>query len=257
MIIRKTLHFHTNTFTTEDKMNKTNYGFDAPAIMRNMIIVGALLTTVGFLVLTFNENIILKYGSFLIILVGIILFILGNSMCIYGIKGKFRMRDFILSKIIWKGDETVLDIGTGLGLYMIGAAKYLKTGKSYGIDIWRAEDLSDNSIENAYRNAVLESVRDKVEIKNEDARNLSFANDSIDIVLSMFCIHNIDEKDGQEKACLEIARVLKPNGRAFIGEWIPTHEYAKYFAKAGLNVINSKQYFSTAYSLMWMVEVTK
>jgi hypothetical protein len=51
--------------------------------------------------------------------------------------------------------------------------------------------------------------------------------------------------------------VLKPNGRAFIVEWIPTHEYAKYFAKAGLKVINSKQYFSTAYSLIWMVEVTK
>jgi arsenite methyltransferase len=178
-------------------------------------------------------------------------------MYIYGIKGKFMMRDFILSKIIWKGDETVLDIGTGLGLYMIGAAKYLKTGKSYGIDIWRAEDLSDNSIENAYQNAVLEGVSDKVEIKNEDARNLSFANDSIDVVLSMFCIHNIDEKDGQEKACLEIARVLKPSGRAFIGEWIPTHEYANYFTKVGLKVINSKQYFSTAYSLMWMVEVTK
>jgi arsenite methyltransferase len=238
-------------------MNKTNYGFDAPNIMRNMLIFGAIVTLSGFLISNFNDNLIVKYGSYLLILAGLILLILGTSMYIYGIKGKFRMRDFILSKIIWKGDETVLDIGTGLGLYMIGAAKYLKMGKSYGIDIWRAEDLSDNSIENAYQNAVLEGVRDKVEIKNEDARNLSFADNSIDVVLSMFCIHNIDEKDGQERACLEIARVLKPKGRAFIGEWIPTHEYANYFAKAGLKVISSKQYFSTAYSLMWMVEVIK
>lgn len=238
-------------------MSKTNYGFDAPNIMRNMLIFGALATLSGFLILNFNNNLILTSGSFFIIFVGIILLILGTSMYIYGIKGKFMMRDFILSKIIWKGDETVLDIGTGLGLYMIGAAKYLKTGKSYGIDIWRAEDLSDNSMENAYQNAILEGVRDKVEIRNEDARNLSFSDNSIEVVLSMFCIHNIDEKDGQEKACLEIARVLKPNGRAFIGEWIPTHEYANYFAKAGLKIINSKQYFSTAYSLMWMVEVTK
>jgi cyclopropane fatty-acyl-phospholipid synthase-like methyltransferase len=51
-------------------------------------------------------------------------------MDIYGIKEEFRMRNFILSKIIWKGDETVLDIGSGLGLHMIGEARCLKTGKS-------------------------------------------------------------------------------------------------------------------------------
>ena len=238
-------------------MQKPKYGFDATAIMRNLIVFGTIIPLIGIRILNFVDNPILKYLSYLIIFGGFVLLILGTSMYIYGIYGKFKMRDFILSKIAWKGDETVLDIGTGLGLYMIGAAKHLKTGKSYGIDIWRAEDLSDNSIENSYQNAILEGVRDKVEVKDEDARNLSFANDSIDVVLSMFCIHNIDEKSEQEKACFEIARVLKPNGRALIGEWIPTHDYAKYFEKAGLKVINSKQYFSTAYCLMWMVEVVK
>lgn len=238
-------------------MQKINYGFDAPDIMRNMIGFGIIITIMGVIIPIFLDNVIPKYISYISILGGVILFVLGTSMYIYGVRGKFRMRDFILKKINWQGGETVLDVGTGLGLYMIGAAKHLKTGKSYGIDIWRAEDLSNNSIENAYQNAILEGVRDKVEIKNEDARSLSFADNSIDVVLSMFCIHNIDENSGQEQACLEIARVLKPNGRAFIGEWIPTHDYAKYFEKAGLKVIDSKQYFSTAYSLMWMVEVVK
>ncbi len=238
-------------------MQKPNYGFDAPAIMRNMIIFGIIIQIIGLLIPNFTENIMLLYLSYLVILGGVILLILGTSMYIYGIYGKFRMRDFILSKIIWKGNENVLDIGTGRGVYMINAAKHLTTGKSIGIDIWRAEDLSGNSIENAYLNAELENVRDKIEIRNDDARKLSFADNSFDVVLSMFCIHNIDDKAEQEKACLEIARVLKPNGRAMIGEWIPTHDYAKYFEKAGLKVINSKQYFSTAYSLMWMVEVVK
>jgi ubiquinone/menaquinone biosynthesis C-methylase UbiE len=47
----------------------------------------------------------------------------------------------------------------------------------------------------------------------------------------MFCIHNIDDKKEQEKACFEIARVLKQNGTALIGDYIPTHQYAKYFEK--------------------------
>jgi arsenite methyltransferase len=238
-------------------MDKINYGFDAPAIMRNLILFGIIVPIIGFLLLYFNDTLIVKYVSYLIIFTGFVLLILGTSMYVYGIHGKFRMRDFILSKIAWKGDENVLDIGTGRGIYMIGAAKHLTTGKSIGIDIWRAEDLSGNNIENAYLNAELENVRKKVEIKNEDARNLSFADNSFDVVLSMFCIHNIDEKTEQEKACLEIARVLKPNGTAMIGEWIPTHDYAKYFEKVGLKVINSKQYISIAYSLMWMVEVRK
>ena len=238
-------------------MNKINYGFDAPAIMRNLIISGLIVPLIGLSIPCFTNNVISKYISFLIIFIGIILLILGSSMYIYGIHGKFKMRDFMLSKITWKGNENVLDIGTGRGIYMVGAAKHLTTGKSIGIDIWRAEDLSGNNIENAYRNAELENVRDKVEIKNEDARALNFQDNTFDVILSMYCIHNIDDKTEQEKACFEIARVLKPNGTALIGDYIPTHDYAKYFEKAGLKVISSKNYISTAYTLMWMVEVTK
>jgi ubiquinone/menaquinone biosynthesis C-methylase UbiE len=38
-------------------------------------------------------------------------------------------------------------------------------------------------------------VKAKPEIKNEDAQNLSFADHSVDIILSMFCICNIGKKD--------------------------------------------------------------
>jgi ubiquinone/menaquinone biosynthesis C-methylase UbiE len=238
-------------------MDKINYGFDAPAIMRNLIIFGIVVPLIGFSIPYFSDNTILKYISFLVIAVGIVLLILGTSMYVYGIKGKFKMRDFILNKIAWKGNENVLDIGTGLGVYMIGAAKHLTTGKSIGIDIWRAEDLSGNHIENALKNAELENVSNKIEIKNEDARKLSFQDNTFDIILSMWCIHNIDDKSEQEKACFEIARVLRPNGTALIGEFIPTHDYAKYFEKAGLKVKSSKNYITTAYTLMWMVEATK
>ncbi len=140
---------------------------------------------------------------------------------------------------------------------MNGAAKHLTTGKSVGIDIWSSKDLSDNSLAKTMENAALEGVQSKVEVRNEDARNLSFADHSFDVVLSLLCIHNIEPKADQEKACFEIARVLKRGGLALIGDYIPTTDYAKAFEKAGMKVISSKPYFSTAYALMWIVEAEK
>ena len=238
-------------------MNKPNYGFDAPSVMRNLLIFGILAILIGVIIPNFSENTWLKYLSFLIIFIGIILSILGSSMVIYGLTGKYRVREMMLNKIAWKGNEMVLDIGTGTGLLMNGAATRLTTGRSIGIDIWRAEDLSDNTLANTLRNAKLENVSDKIEILTEDVRNLSFADNTFDVILSQFCIHNIDNKLEEEKACFEMARVLKPGGIALIGDYIPTHEYAKYLAKAGLKVKSSKNYIGTALSMTWMVEAQK
>ena len=238
-------------------MSKVNYGFDAPGIMRNLIVFGALTVVAGFAIPMLSSNTILKYISYLIILVGCVFFLLGISMLVYGLKGKYKTRDIMLSKIMWTGSENILDVGTGQGLLMNGAAKHLTTGKAIGIDIWSSKDLSDNSINKTLANAKLEGVIDKIEIKNEDARNLSFADNSFDVVLSLLCIHNIEPKADQEKACFEIARVLKSNGTVLIGEYFPTTEYAKIFAKAGLKVKSSKPYFAETYSLMWIVEATK
>ena len=238
-------------------MSKVNYGIDAPSIMRNLIFFGTFTVVAAFAIPLFSDNTILKYISYLIGLVGFIFFILGIAMFAYGLKGKYRTRDLMLSKIEWTGNENVLDVGTGQGLLMNGAAKHLTTGKSIGIDIWSSKDLSDNSIANTLANAELEGVKDRIEIKNEDARSLTFADNSFDVVLSLLCIHNIEPKADQKKACFEIARVLKPNGTALIGEYIPTTQYAKAFAKAGLKVKSSKPYFTTAYALMWIVEATK
>lgn len=238
-------------------MNKVNYGIDAPGIMRNMIVFGGLIIAAGFVMPLISEIPILKFIGYFIILVGCVFFVLGWAMLAYGLKGKYRTRDLMLSKINWTGGEKVLDIGTGQGLLMNGAAKHLTMGKSIGIDIWSSKDLSDNSIAKTLKNAALEGVSDKIEVINENAVSLSFPDNSFDIVLSLLCIHNIEPEADQEKACFEIARVLKPNGTALIGDYIPTTAYAKAFAKAGLKVKSSKPYFSTAYALMWIVEATK
>lgn len=158
--------------------------------------------------------------------------------------------------IDWKGNEEVLDIGTGRGLLMIGAAKKLTLGKSIGIDIWNSGDMHSNTYQNTMRNAELEGVLEKVEVINEDVRSLSFPNGTFDVVLSNLCIHNIPAKDGRDKACREIARVLKPNGIVIIITYKShTKKYGEIFAMEGLTV----EVFRTSFdgSLRGIVKAVK
>ena len=78
-------------------------------------------------------------------------FLFGSLMLLYAKVGKFRHRDRMLALHIWSGSEQVLDIGTGRGLLLVGAAKRLTTGYATGIDIWNKEDLSGNSAQRTFR----------------------------------------------------------------------------------------------------------
>lgn len=213
-------------------MKKIDYGIDAPGVIRNLFIIGVFAFAIGIIFPYIRIGIVvLQNNTFLF--TGFICIAMGILMLLYSKVGKFSHRDRMLNMIDWKGSENVLDVGTGRGLLMIGAAKRLSTGKSTGIDIWNAQDLTSNNAENAYSNAEAESVRDKVEIFNESAAKMSFQDESFDVVLSNLCIHNISKKEDRAKACREIARVLKSGGRAVISDFKNIGEYNKFFKESG------------------------
>ena len=140
---------------------------------------------------------------------------------------------------------------------MIGVAKRLESGKSFGIDIWNQEDLSNNSVENALKNARVEDVIGKVEIKNEDVRKMSFSDAFFDVVISNLCLHNIYDEEGRTQACREIARVLKPGGQVVISDFRHTKEYADELQKHGIKVHLSKPLFFSTFPPLRIVEGRK
>src|ERR1700749_1873481 len=155
-------------------IRKPDYGLDAPSAVRNLLIVAAL----GIVSLT-TRRLGLWSRHDAIAAIARPLMVAGLSCgamalwMIYDSKiGKIRERDTYLDKVNWNGHERVLDVGCGLGLFLIGAAKRLSTGHAVGIDKWQQEDLSDNNAAGTLSNAMIESVADKVEVHTGDARKL-------------------------------------------------------------------------------------
>jgi arsenite methyltransferase len=236
---------------------KPDYGIDAPGVVRNLFIAGVLLLVLGslFPVLRIGPVIFLwKSGAFV---TGILCLTEGVLMVVYAKHGKFLHRDRMLGMVDWKGNEAVLDVGTGRGLLMIGAAKKLTTGKAVGIDIWSTKDLSGNAMEKTLRNADLEEVRDKVDVQSGDASAMKFPDASFDVLVSNLCIHNIPTRAGRDQACREIVRVLKPGGKAIISDFIKTGDYLKAFRAAGAAASRTGWDFLRSFPPLRIIEMRK
>jgi arsenite methyltransferase len=234
---------------------KANYGIDSPQVGLIILVIVVVSIIAAFFLNASNNQVAKSIVRviFSIVPTGVILLIL---IFFYIKVEKFRHRDKMLNMLSWKGNEQVLDIGTGKGLLMIGAAKRLTNGKCFGIDIWNKADLSGNTYDSALRNAELEGVKNKIEIKNADAQQIPFADNSFDYVLSNLCIHNIKTKKGRIIACGEIVRVLKPGGVALISDFMYTRDYEDEFKSEGMDTKRSFS-FLIAPVLLFIVKATK
>ncbi len=206
-------------------MRKPDYGIDAPVMQRNLAILGVVLVALYWLAPSIGGYSVWPGGAFL----------LSAAVMYWGSRvGKLRLRDRLLEAIPWRGDEHVLDVGCGAGLMLVGAAKRSPRGKAVGVDIWRSVDLSGNRPERTEDNARIERVADKVEVRDGDARELPFPDESFDVVLSSWALHNIAVGTGRAKAIWEIVRVLKPGGHVGILDIEDTAEYVRELRARGM-----------------------
>jgi ubiquinone/menaquinone biosynthesis C-methylase UbiE len=148
-------------------------------------------------------------------------------------------------------------VGTGRGVMLIGAAKRAPQGSAVGIDIWSATDLSGNRMDATFRNAELEGVRQRMELKTEDASQMQFPDASFDVVVSNLCLHNIPNREARDRACEQIARVLKPGGVAVISDFKHTADYAAVFSRSGLQVERSGPYLLDTFPPLRIITARK
>ena len=237
---------------------RPDYGWDAPAIMLGFLVAGAIAVGGGTALAYWQPFAHTRPVGVGLALIGSAPSLLGVAMLQYRLAGKLRTRDAILNLLRLRGDEHILDVGTGAGLLLIGAAKRLdKGGRAIGVDVWSAKNLSNNSDAATRRNIAIEGMADRTEVRTDDATRLSFPDTTFDAVVSLLCLHNIEPKPDQAKACSEIARVLKPGGRVVIGDYVPTHDYAAALEAAGLTIKRSRSAFGTAGALMWLLVADK
>lgn len=217
---------------------RADYGIDAPGVIRNLFVLGAVILAAALLTPPFHiGSAYVDPRGFWV--TGVTFLLFGALMLLYSFRGKFRHRDRILALAQLRGDESVLDIGTGRGLLLVGAAKWLVNGRAVGLDIWKASDLSGNTKGRTEAMIAQEGVGDRCRLLERPAQNTGLPDASFDVIVSNLCLHNIAKREERNQACKEIVRLLKPGGAAIISDFKHTAQYAKVFHAAGLTVQRS------------------
>ncbi|HMG26513.1 MAG TPA: class I SAM-dependent methyltransferase [Acidimicrobiia bacterium] len=207
---------------------RPDYGVDAPGVVRAFGVAagaGFALAIVGIAV----DLRWLFWAGF-----GIFAYfgVLTGLHLRYSRVSKLRERARVLDAARLDGQETVLDVGCGRGLLLVEAARRLPDGRAVGVDIWSLVDQSRNEPAAPLENARVENVG-PVAVSTADARDLPFAGESFDAVVSQFALHNIRSGEGRREAIREIDRVLRRGGRLVLLDLARTHEYAAQLRDAG------------------------
>jgi ubiquinone/menaquinone biosynthesis C-methylase UbiE len=206
---------------------RPNYGLDSPRIVATLFVLGAALCCLAYVLASGWRWISLGIGVY---------FLFGAlGMLFYSKIGKRRMRERLLDRITWRGNERVLDVGCGRGLLAVAAAHRVPGGSVVGVDIWNPTALTGNRADSVFHNAEVEGVTNRVEAKQGDARQLPFADASFDVVVSNYVVHELKTREDRQRMMREVARVLKPGGRVALIDFIFTDDCIKDLASFGVD----------------------
>ncbi len=199
------------------------YGFPISSIFFQLC--GMILIVIVLMLTFLLENII--FTVFIILFMFIFWYIF-----IYTFNKRFlRIRKEILQYMVHqatlKGNEQILDLGTGAGYIAIGFSKHLNSGKIVGVDKFDRKtsinktnffeeikiNFFGNSLEQAKVNASIEQRNETIYfVKSDLNHRFPFIDHSFNVILSsqfLYCIHPKKRK----QVLSEIHRVLKPSGK--------------------------------------------
>ena len=237
---------------------RANYGLDAPGLVWKFLFGGAGLFILGLGSIIWRPSILLVILRVFLLYNGLWMLLTGILMIRSSFVGKFRMRDRLLDDLHLRGDETVLDVGCGHGLFLIGAAHRLPRGHAVGVDLWSQVDQGkSNRKSTTLVNAEIEGVADRVEVYDGDMRQLPLDDASFDVVVASLAIHNIYSREERRKAIREIVRVLKPDGKVALLDFRHVKQYGTDLQALGMHDVHVSGLNFEMYPPVRIVTATK
>ncbi|MBA7622721.1 2-methoxy-6-polyprenyl-1,4-benzoquinol methylase [subsurface metagenome] len=128
--------------------------------------------------------------------------------------------DKIIKRSRIKQGMTVVDLGCGSGAFTPFVARAVgRQGKVYAVDI---QPAMLQQLEHKLAKAENEDIKN-IELKQASAYDLSFEENSIDLVYMVTVLQEIPDR---ARALWEIKRVLKPGGILAVTEFLPDPDYS-------------------------------
>jgi len=121
---------------------------------------------------------------------------------VFDLGGVTFEKKFAVDALRLKGNEVVLDFGTGTGAILPYLARKVPGGKVYAVD------FSEKMVRKARMRLEKQNIKN-VEVCVDDCENLSFSSNFFDCVLATFTFTSLPMPD---KGAHEMERVLKPGG---------------------------------------------
>ncbi|CAJ1225451.1 hypothetical protein LZY01_14490 [Levilactobacillus zymae] len=166
--------------------------------------------------------------------------ILGSIFLHTTLVGKAHIWDRLLREVPLDKHTRALDIGCGHGLVMFKIAQRLPLGGHItGIDIWRQLDQTNNSQSAVERRLAVSELTQEATVQTADMRQLPFADQAFNLVVSSLAIHNVKPKAGRLQSLQEISRVLQPGGRVVLVDLgFSCQEYKEALQRLGFTDIH-------------------
>jgi len=144
----------------------------------------------------------------------VISFYFAYTRYLFSKKGKdiqTKIRNLVISNLVWNGEGNVLDIGCGSGALAISLAKRYEKAQITGIDDWGKQWEYSQAL--CEKNAEFENVPNRIEFKKASAADLPFDDERFDVVLSNLVFHEVGGVKDKTDLIREALRVLKKDGK--------------------------------------------
>ena len=133
-----------------------------------------------------------------------------------------------------KETDKVVDLGCGNGRHLILCAVHCK--QAFGLDI-------SKELLNIAKNKLVERKQKNVIFFHSDATAIPIKNDTVDAVLYIASLHNIQGREKRIQSLKELKRILKIDGSALISVWSRLQDkYRKLFFKRWFKQIDKLEF---------------